>query len=50
MGPSMGLISSRLPFLRITFTLALTVAALKILFYWHFTDTSRQTGRLVYNL
>ena len=36
MGPSMSLVSSRLPSLWIAFTLALTVVALKILFCWRF--------------
>ena len=36
MGPTMGLVSSWLPFVWITFTLALAVVALKIFFYWCF--------------
>ena len=50
MGPSMGLVSLWLPSVWIAFTLALTVAALKIFLRWFLTDTGRQTSHPVYNL
>ena len=50
MRPFMGLVSLRLPSLWITFTLALTVAALRSSSIGALTNTCRQTVLPVYNL